>query len=61
MSSHTKQPTHGRGRPRAGVTREKRFFGAAMLPMNEREYTGIMEKLGILEKRFSVRNVRKAA
>jgi hypothetical protein len=32
-----------------------------MLPMNEREYTGIMEKLGILEKRFSVRNVRKAA
>jgi hypothetical protein len=30
-------------------------FGAAMLPMGELEYTGIMEKLESLEKRFTVR------
>ncbi len=35
--------------------RRQGFFGAAMLPMNELEYTGIMEKLGQLEERFKVR------
>ena len=31
------------------------FFGAAMLPMSELEYTGIVEKLKTLEERFTVR------
>ncbi|MGD8999918.1 MAG: fructose 1,6-bisphosphatase, partial [Granulosicoccaceae bacterium] len=35
--------------------RRQGFFGAAMLPMTELEYTGIMEKLESLEKRFEVR------
>jgi fructose 1,6-bisphosphate aldolase/phosphatase len=35
--------------------RRQGFFGAAMLPMSELEYTGIMEKLGELESRFRVR------
>jgi fructose 1,6-bisphosphate aldolase/phosphatase len=35
--------------------RRQGFFGAAMLPMNELEYTGIMEKLAVLEKKFTVR------
>ncbi|HWP58622.1 MAG TPA: fructose-1,6-bisphosphate aldolase/phosphatase [Candidatus Acidoferrales bacterium] len=35
--------------------RRQGFFGAAMLPMAELEYTGIMEKLGALDKRFTVR------
>lgn len=39
--------------------KEEGFFGAAMLPMNELEYTGIMEKLEVLEKRFTVRGARK--
>ena len=41
--------------------RKQGFFGAAMLPMNELEYTGIMEKLEALEKKFSVRTMKKAA
>jgi fructose 1,6-bisphosphate aldolase/phosphatase len=41
--------------------RKQGFFGAAMLPMNELEYTGIMEKLEVLEKRFAVRTMKKAA
>ena len=36
--------------------RRQGFFGAAMLPMSELEYTGIMEKLNSLEARFSVRS-----
>ena len=36
--------------------RRQGFFGAAMLPMSELEYTGIMENLQILDKRFSIRN-----
>lgn len=32
--------------------RRQGFFGAAMLPMSELEYTGIMEKLQELDKRF---------
>lgn len=35
--------------------RRQGFFGAAMLPMAELEYTGIMEKLKELEGRFAVR------
>jgi fructose 1,6-bisphosphate aldolase/phosphatase len=35
--------------------RRQGFFGAAMLPMNELEYTGIMEKLAVLEKKFAIR------
>jgi len=31
------------------------FFGPAMLPMGELEYTGIVEKLSALKKRFAVR------
>jgi len=41
--------------------RRQGFFGAAMLPMNELEYTGIVEKLTVLEKRFVMRSVKKAA
>jgi fructose 1,6-bisphosphate aldolase/phosphatase len=35
--------------------RRQGFFGAAMLPMSELEYTGIMEKLAGLEPKFRVR------
>lgn len=35
--------------------RRQGFFGAAMLPMSELEYTGIMEKLHELDERFVVR------
>jgi fructose 1,6-bisphosphate aldolase/phosphatase len=35
--------------------RRQGFFGAAMLPMSELEYTGIVEKLTELEPRFKVR------
>jgi fructose 1,6-bisphosphate aldolase/phosphatase len=35
--------------------RRQGFFGAAMLPMTELEYTGIMEQLKSLDKRFTVR------
>jgi fructose 1,6-bisphosphate aldolase/phosphatase len=35
--------------------RRQGFFGAAMLPMSELEYTGIVEKLTELDKRFTVR------
>lgn len=35
--------------------RRQGFFGAAMLPMSELEYTGIMEKLRELDKQFEVR------
>jgi fructose 1,6-bisphosphate aldolase/phosphatase len=31
------------------------FFGAAMLPMSELEYTGIVGKLKTLDERFTVR------
>ncbi|ULA69692.1 MAG: hypothetical protein LZF62_450040 [Nitrospira sp.] len=36
--------------------RRQGFFGAAMLPMAELEYTGIMEKLKSLDASFKVRN-----
>lgn len=35
--------------------RRQGFFGAAMLPMSELEYTGIMDMLQSLEDRFSIR------
>jgi len=35
--------------------RRQGFFGAAMLPMSELEYTGITEKLKALDGRFTVR------
>ncbi|RMD69017.1 MAG: fructose 1,6-bisphosphatase, partial [Gammaproteobacteria bacterium] len=35
--------------------RRQGFFGAAMLPMSELEYTGIMEKLKALDARFTIR------
>lgn len=41
--------------------RRQGFFGAAMVPMAELEYTGIMEKLEVLEKCFTVRQEKKAA
>jgi fructose 1,6-bisphosphate aldolase/phosphatase len=36
--------------------RRQGFFGAAMLPMSELEYTGIVEELKLLEPRFVVRS-----
>jgi fructose 1,6-bisphosphate aldolase/phosphatase len=35
--------------------RRQGFFGAAMLPMGELEYTGISEKLATLDKAFKIR------
>lgn len=35
--------------------RRQGFFGAAMLPMSELEYTGIMKKLETLEEKSHVR------
>lgn len=35
--------------------REQGFFGAAMLPMSELEYGGIVERLARLEKKFKIR------
>lgn len=40
--------------------RRQGFVGTAMLPMFELEYTGIAEKLAILEKRFVVRKAKPA-
>jgi len=40
---------------KAVAMRRQGFFGAAMLPMSELEYTGIMEKLKVLDTRFQVR------
>lgn len=40
---------------KAIAMRQQGFFGAAMLPMSELEYTGIVEKLAALEGRFRVR------
>jgi len=41
--------------------RRQGFFGAAMLPMSELEYTGITEKLAALEGRFRLRGAQAAA
>lgn len=36
--------------------RRQGFFGAAMLPMSELEYTGIMDSLKVLDERFTIRS-----
>jgi fructose 1,6-bisphosphate aldolase/phosphatase len=41
--------------------RRQGFFGAAMLPMGELEYTGITEKLAALEGRFRMRKEAERA
>src|SRR5690606_16294814 len=41
--------------------RRQGFFGAAMLPMTEREYTGIVVRLESLTERFEVRGARPPA
>jgi fructose 1,6-bisphosphate aldolase/phosphatase len=53
-----------RAADKAMEMRRQGFFGAAMLPMSELEYTGITEKLAELEPRFRMRGdaaERKAA
>jgi len=32
------------------------FFGAAMAPMEELEYTGVVDRIKELDKKFSIRN-----
>jgi fructose 1,6-bisphosphate aldolase/phosphatase len=44
---------------KAITMRRQGFFGAAMLPMSELEYTGIVDKLKQLEPRFQLRAVEK--
>src|SRR3990170_4693522 len=39
--------------------RDQGFFGAAMAPMEELEYTGVVERLKQLDKKFSVRHNKK--
>jgi fructose 1,6-bisphosphate aldolase/phosphatase len=41
--------------------RRQGFVGAAMLPMNELEYTGIVERLARLDRRFCVRAAPESA
>jgi len=41
--------------------RKQGFFGPAMLPMSELEYTGVMEKLEGLEARFRIRAAETTA
>ena len=41
---------------KAAEMRRQGFFGPAMLPMGELEYTGIVETLAALDKRFVVRS-----
>jgi len=40
---------------KAEEIRRQGFYGAAMLPMSELEYTGVMESLKKLERRFKIR------
>lgn len=40
--------------------RRQGFFGAAILPMAELEYTGITEKLAALDGRFRLRHAVEA-
>ncbi len=40
---------------KAEEIRRQGFYGQAMLPFSELEYTGIMETLKELEKRFTIR------
>ncbi|OFW30622.1 MAG: fructose 1,6-bisphosphatase [Acidobacteria bacterium RIFCSPLOWO2_12_FULL_60_22] len=41
--------------------REQGFSGAAMLPMSELEYTGVVENLRVLDRQFVVRSGKLAA
>ena len=50
-----------RAAEKAVEMRRQGFFGPAMLPMDELEYTGIVEKLRELDKRFRVRAAAPAA
>jgi fructose 1,6-bisphosphate aldolase/phosphatase len=45
----------GRVASKAIEMRRQGFFGAAMLPMSELEYTGITETLAVLDRRFRIR------
>ena len=36
--------------------RDQGFFGAAMAPMEELEYTGVVDRIKLLDKKFSIRN-----
>lgn len=45
--------THVAGK--AMEMRKQGFIGAAMVPMNELEYTGIVEKLKVLDQQFTMR------
>ncbi|MBI3128015.1 MAG: fructose 1,6-bisphosphatase [Candidatus Tectomicrobia bacterium] len=45
----------GRVSEKAMEMRRQGFFGAAMLPMSELEYTGVVEKLRALDARFLIR------
>ncbi len=40
---------------KATEIRQQGFSGAAMLPYGEIEYGGIIDKMGMLDKRFKVR------
>lgn len=51
----------GRVAAKAIDMRRQGFVGAAMLPMAELEYTGVVEHLAALESRFYVRAEKKAA
>ncbi len=51
----------GRAAEKAVEMRRQGFFGPAMLPMDELEYTGIVEKLAELDRRFRVRPAAQAA
>jgi fructose 1,6-bisphosphate aldolase/phosphatase len=44
-----------RAAKKADEIRKQGFFGSAMLPMSELEYTGVMDTLKELEKRFVIR------
>ncbi len=51
----------GRAADKAIEMRKQGFFGAAMLPMGELEYTGIVETLAALEGRFRIREEKRRA
>lgn len=46
---------------KAVETRRQGFFGPAMLPMAELEYTGIRDRMKVLDRRFAVRGEAVAA
>jgi fructose 1,6-bisphosphate aldolase/phosphatase len=41
--------------------RQQGFSGAAMLPMSELEYTGVVEKLATLDSKFATRESKLLA